>query len=85
MSTAIKRITWEAFRDNKLLWYCNRILHIFGIAIVFETDEHGNVIEVYPAEVTFRGFSPEREQAGYEGIAKFISKQVHAGKIDIVD
>lgn len=32
----IQRRTWEEFKDNKLLWFINSILHLFGWAIVLE-------------------------------------------------
>lgn len=68
----IDRRTWQEFKDNKLLWWINRILHTFGWAIVLTQEADGTISEVYPAKVTFRGFPEVSEEAGYEGIAKLI-------------
>ena len=67
----VKR-SWEAFREAKLLWWINRILHTFGWALVMVIDKDGNIIDAYPANVSYRGFSAESEAAGFEGIAKLI-------------
>ena len=54
----VTKKSWDEFRDNGLLWFINTILHMFGWAIVVEVD-NGEVINAYPARVTFRGFSEE--------------------------
>lgn len=53
----VERKTWEEFRECKLLWWINMILHTFGWAIVTEIDEDNKVCECYPARVKFRGFN----------------------------
>lgn len=57
----IERAEWYEFQQAGLLWFINRMLHVFGWAIVFEIDDenHSNVLDVYPARVKFRGFENE--------------------------
>ena len=55
--------SWEEFRATGLLWFINTILHMFGWAIVVNI-EHGEIIDVYPARVEFRGFSESTNTKG---------------------
>lgn len=58
--------TWNEFQDAGLLWWINRMLHLFGWAIVFEQDEKtGEVNKVYPARTNFRGFPYDAEADGF--------------------
>lgn len=50
-----KRMKWEQFQDAGLLWWVNRILHLFGWSIIFKQDG-GELIEVYPVRTSYRGF-----------------------------
>lgn len=72
----IIRKTWEEFRNNKLLWWTNRILHTFGWAIVVEIGQDGKITEVYPARVNFRGFDEKREEEGFIGITQYLKDNV---------
>lgn len=65
-----ERKTWEDFREAKLLWWINRIIHTFGWAIVCEVAPDGRVTDVYPAKVPYRGFSEADEAEGFEEMAK---------------
>lgn len=67
----IERKTWEEFRNSKLLWFINTILHTFGWAIVIDVD-NGKIVDVYPARVKFRGFSEEINTDGYIGLSKYM-------------
>lgn len=67
----IERKTWEEFRNSKLLWFMNTILHTFGWAIVIDVD-NGKIVDVYPARVKFRGFSEEINTDGYIGLSKYM-------------
>lgn len=69
----VRRKTWEEFRDSKLLWFINTILHTFGWAIVVESD-NGMITDVYPARVKFRGFSEKINTEGYIGLSKYIKE-----------
>jgi hypothetical protein len=70
--------TWEEFRLTGLLWWINMILHTFGWAIVFETTA-GIVTGVYPARVTYRGFSDEDNADGYKEVSAYMCN--HADEI----
>ena len=67
----VQRKSWIEFRDSKMLWFINMILHTFGWAIVIEYLQ-GNVVDVYPARVKYRGFTEEMNTAGYIGISKYL-------------
>lgn len=69
----VDRKTWQEFREAGLLWFINTILHAFGWAIVISADK-GNIIEVYPARVAFRGFSKKSNDKGYAEITSYMAK-----------
>ena len=64
---------WNEFRNSKLLWFVNRTLHLFGWAIVYYYDGDGTLLTVYPEQVPFRGFQPERDTAGYVGLTQYMA------------
>lgn len=69
----VNKRSWEEFRNNGLLLFINQILHIFGWAICFEFDENtGDLKEVYPARVRFRGFSSTAVSEAYKNLSKFL-------------
>ncbi|HJF40401.1 MAG TPA: hypothetical protein K8V91_05705 [[Clostridium] spiroforme] len=49
------------------------ILHTFGMAIVFDMDG-GEVKEVYPARVKFRGFGEKNNTEGYIKVSEYMNK-----------
>lgn len=67
----VTRKTWEEFRECKMLWFINTILHAFGWAIILEPKEDES-FEAYPARVKFRGFSEQINTEGYIGISKYL-------------
>ena len=64
--------TWKEFRDIKLLWFINTILHLFGWAITVDVDDDGEITDVYPARVKFRGFPEEINTKGYIELTKYL-------------
>ena len=74
-----KRKSWEEFRQTGLLWFTNSILHAFGWALVYEYDEQ-NLLAVYPARTTYRGFDVSTNDTGYRNIAAYLVK--HAEILD---
>lgn len=69
----VDKKTWEEFRESKLLWFINTILHTFGWAICVEIDN--NVItDVYPARVKYRGFSEKINTEGYIGLSEYMKE-----------
>lgn len=73
----VERKTWEEFRNVKLLWWINRLLHTFGWAIVVQLNEAGEIIEdVYPARVKFRGFDRKSESDGFVGLTEYLATSI---------
>lgn len=68
----LKEKSWEEFKESGMLWWINTMLHTFGWAIVYETDETGNIIRAYPARCKFRGFSENTNTEGYQKISKYM-------------
>lgn len=69
----VENKTWSEFKDSGLLWFINTILHTFGWAIVFETED-SKITNVYPARVKFRGFSEESNTEGYTKITSYLDE-----------
>jgi hypothetical protein len=77
----VDKKTWKEFRECGLLWWINMILHTFGWAIVLSIateDEEGytkgEIIEVYPARVRFRGFDNDNNTKGYIEVSKYLKE-----------
>lgn len=70
----VRKKEWKEFREIGLLWWVNTMLHMFGWSIVCEV-EGDKVIDVYPARVSFRGFSNELNTEGYIKVSDYLSKE----------
>lgn len=70
----IERKTWEEFREQGFLWWINMILHTLGWSICINMDSDGNVSDVYPARVKFRGFAEDTNTNGYIKISEYIKE-----------
>ena len=82
----LERKTWEEFRAAGLLWWVNRILHLFGWAITCDVDlETNKVNEVYPARCRFRGFSEDSETEGFQNLTKHIVENAERLELDTRD
>ena len=68
----ITRKSWKEFRESGLLFITNQFLHIFGYALVYNFDDNGEIEEVYPARVKFRGFGEKQIEEGYQKISKYM-------------
>lgn len=68
----VKRKTWDHFRNTGMLFLANQLLHAFGWAIVVETDEQGNIKDVFPARVKFRGFSSDVVENSYKRVSQYM-------------
>ena len=66
--------SWNQFRDCGMLWWINMILHTMGWAIVYEFDKEGNISEVYPARVKFRGFGEQNNTDGYIKVSQYMKE-----------
>lgn len=69
----VNKISWQEFKDSGMLWWINMILHTFGLAIVLDMED-GEVKEVYPARVKFRGFREKNNIEGYIKVSEYINK-----------
>jgi len=72
----VEKRSWEEFQANGMLWWINRILHLFGWAIVFEMDDDNNIKEVYPARCKFRGFDPTSETKGFNKLTNYLTANI---------
>jgi hypothetical protein len=72
----ITRKSWNEFRESGLLFITNQFLHIFGYALVYSFDDNGEIEEVYPARVKFRGFGDKQIKEGYQKISKYMMDNV---------
>ena len=70
----VEKKSWQEFKDSGLLWWINNLLHTFGYSIVFNYDDNGNISEVYPARVKFRGFDEDTNTTGYQKISKYMEE-----------
>lgn len=68
----ITKKTWNEFRESGLLFVTNQFLHIFGYALVYNFDDNGEIKEVYPARVKYRGFGEKQIEDGYKKISKYM-------------
>ena len=77
----VNKKTWKEFREAGLLWWINTLLHTFGWAIVFSIADNGDVTDIYPARVKFRGFDEKSNTEGYIKVSEYLEKNI----IEIVD
>lgn len=62
---------WSEFREAKMFWFINRIIHIFGWAIALEMKDD-IITDVYPIRTKYRGFSEKSESDGFIGITEYM-------------
>lgn len=69
---------WSEFRSTGLLLIINQLLHIFGWAIVFIIDDDsGEIKEVFPARVKFRGFDNKDVAENYVKISEYMADNAY--------
>lgn len=74
-TNTVTKKTWEEFRNTGLLLIINQLLHVFGWALVFEIEEE-KVRTVYPARVTYRGFSEESVDQSYKKVSQYLKDNI---------
>ena len=57
----MEKRTWEEFAGSGVLWFVNRLLHVFGWSIVLEYDENDRCVDAYPARTRVIGFPLEQD------------------------
>jgi hypothetical protein len=72
----VEKRTWEEFQGVGLFWWVNRLLHTFGWSLVYLYGDKNNLIDVYPARVKFRGFSPEVETHGFIQLTEYLENNI---------
>ena len=78
----LKEVSWEKFQEDGMVWLVNRMLHLFGYALVVEETSYKEVdnnikkrmklIRVYPAKCKFRGFPEDAEDRGFRRVTKYM-------------
>lgn len=71
MNDNVDKRTWEEFRNCGMLWWVNMILHTFGWSLVVVKD-YGEIIDVFPARVKYRGFSEKSNEEGYINVSEYL-------------
>lgn len=69
----VTKISWKEFKNSGMLWWINMILHTFGLAIVYDMED-GEIKDVYPARVKYRGFGEKNNTEGYIKVSEYINK-----------
>ena len=69
----VTKISWKEFKNSGMLWWINMILHTFGLAIVYDMED-GEIKDVYPARVKYRGFGEKNNTDGYIKVSEYINK-----------
>lgn len=81
----VDKKTWKQFRDSGLLWWINTTLHMFGWAIVVEIEDNGEITNVYPARVKFRGFDEKNNTEGYQKVTNYLKENIEDIYIETLD
>ena len=68
----VNKKSWKEFRECGMLWWINMILHTMGWAIAYNVDDDGNISDVFPARVKYRGFSDKNNSEGYIKVSKYM-------------
>jgi hypothetical protein len=72
----VNKKSWKEFRESGLLWWINTTLHMFGWAIVVEIEDDGEITNVYPARVKFRGFDEDNNTLGYQKVTQYVRNNI---------
>lgn len=67
-TSKLERKSWDDFACSGMIWFVNRMLHIFGWGIVIERDQHYPfpITDVYPARTDALGFSETDDRESRE-------------------
>jgi len=69
--------SWAEFRAAGMLWVANRMLHLFGWAIVVAEDDDGTV-SAFPVRTEWRGFPDASEFAGFTRVGHWMRESADA-------
>ena len=76
---------WLEFRSSGMLWYVNRLLHLFGYAIALQVEDDGRIISAEPQRCRYRGFDEEAEANGFRKMTGYLSDRISELKRDCYD
>ena len=65
---------WKSFRDNGALWLANNTLIGFGWVLVVETDEDGEMVNIFPTQVKRES---ESDIQGYAKLTKHMENEFY--------
>lgn len=71
----LKAKDWKTFQESGLLWWTNRMLHLFGWAIVLVQEKDGSISSAYPARCAFRGFAQDQEEEGFIRLTGYLDRE----------
>lgn len=72
----LTEITLKEFQESGLLWFINRILHMFGIAFVLVREENGDYTRLFVARTCYRGFMPDVEDEGFKQVTAYLKDNI---------
>lgn len=75
MKDVFTRMTWQEFRDSGALWFVNTLLHVLGIALVFQEQDDGTAV-VYPTRTVFRGFGKDAQDRGFKNLHRYLAENI---------
>lgn len=68
----VEKRSCKEFQATGLLLFINQFLHIFGWAIVIETNDERSFM--YPAKVKFRGFDEKCTSEAYVKLSEYMKE-----------
>lgn len=74
--------TWTEFMDSGMLWFVNRILHVFGWVIIVEVDTIdtvGGITKAWPARTKVLGFPSECDEEAREKFLRHVREKGFGG------
>ena len=72
----IKKMTWNEFQSSGLLGFTNQFLHLFGMALIVEADDNGEIQNACPAYCKFRGFDEDSTDGIYKNMTKYLENNI---------
>lgn len=75
--SSIEVRSWKEFSEAGLLWYVNRILHVFGWVLVCKPGgDGGEPARVYPARCDFIGFPEEVDKENKAKLRSHLKREL---------
>lgn len=81
----VEERSWEEFRDNKMIWFVNSILNVFGWGLAVKMDDADNIEDVVPVRTHYRGYGTLANDDGYLGLTKYMKNHADELLADATD